>query len=275
MSEINLRELDYEAIGKLSEEDFESGLRKTEKFKYEKPRNKGGYNMGLVETETLISQAISKSVKPCVAFSGGKDSVVVLDLVRKMDKNIPAIFCNTGVEWPETVSFCRGIPNLVELNGIKTFWECVDKYGWPTTKSSNKVRGNACCLWLKEKPSKKYYKENNFDLIFTGLTKYESRNRRIFLEFRGPLYYAKTQKLWKCHPIHDWTPDDVWNYIKTNNLDYNPIYDRGAKRCGCGPCTAYLSWKKALALENPKLLSIILKKQGQAQLKFDCSGNII
>ncbi len=227
------------------------------------------------EAVKIIQMALSNSSNPVVAFSGGKDSTVVLHLVRSVDSSCKAVFCNTGVEWPATVKFCRTIPNIIELKNIKTFWECVDKYGWPTNKSSAKVRGNACCLWLKEKPAKNYYKENNVDLVFTGLTKYESRNRRIFLEYRGPLYYAKGQKLWKCHPIHNWTPDEVWEYIKLNKLQYNEIYDKGAKRCGCGPCTAYRNWKKALARENPKLLAIILKKQGQCQLNFDCYGNLI
>lgn len=224
----------------------------------------------------LIRKALDTASNPIVAFSGGKDSTVVLDLVRQVDDNVPAIFNNTGVEYPETVRFCKTIPDLTEVKPDRTFWDCVDEYGWPMSKGKNpKIRGNACCYYLKEKPARQFYKENNIDLVFTGLTEGESRMRFMMLRHHGPYYFQKKEKVWKCHPIHDWSEDEVWDYIHQRGLPYNPIYDNGAVRCGCGPCTAYLSWKKRLARENPKLLRIVLQKQGQAQLKFDCDGEFV
>ena len=152
---------------------------------------------------------------------------------------------------------------------------CIRDSGWPAVKSKAKSHGNRCCYWLKEKPATIYYRENKVDLVFTGLTSAESRNRWMFLKRCGPLYYAKSLGTWRCHPIHDWTPENVWTYIRSNQLAYNPLYDRGAKRCGCGPCTAYIDWKKQLYIENPKLLRIILQKQGQQpDLFFDCKGDL-
>lgn len=224
---------------------------------------------------SLIKKALAHSKNPVVAFSGGKDSTVVLHLVRSVArKDIRAVFCNTGVEYPETVRFCKSISNLIELKPEKTFWQCVDEYGWPQVKAKAKTHGNLCCMWLKERPAMSYYKENNIDLVFTGLTSAESRNRMMLMMRLGPYYFAKTQNMWKCHPISEWTAEQVWEYIRAHDLKYNPIYDRGAVRCGCGPCTAYISWKKRLARENPKLLRIILQKQGQAQLDFNCRGEV-
>lgn len=223
--------------------------------------------------QELIKEALAKSKHPAIGFSGGKDSIVVLNLVREIDPSVVAVFGNTGVEAPETVKFCRNIPNLVELKPHKTFWECVDQYGWPMIKSKAKSHGNRCCYYLKEQPMLEYIKENNIDLVFTGLTSDESRARWLFFKRCGPYYYMKTWGVWKCHPIHDWTVKDVWDYIHDKNIPYNPIYDRGAVRAGCQPCTAYTSWKKRLANENPKMLKVVLKKQGQWQLDaFECDG---
>ena len=212
---------------------------------------------------------------PIVAFSGGKDSLITLHLVRSIAPDTPAVFNNTGVEFPETTQFCRTIPNLIELKPEISFWECVERYGFPRIKMNNPYRGNQCCAYLKEKPALKYYKEHGIDLIFTGMTMAESRQRMLHFKHRGPYYFVKTQGIWKCSPIFDWTEGEVWQYIDHHQLAYNAIYDRGARRCGCGPCTAYLSWKKSLAQLNPKMLRQILKMQGQAQLEFDCQGEVI
>lgn len=70
-----------------------------------------------------------------VAFSGGKDSTVLLDLVRRIDKTIPAVFVNTGNEYPDIVYFVRKLKaqgyNIIELHPEhkpKQVWE---KYGFP------------------------------------------------------------------------------------------------------------------------------------------------
>ena len=214
----------------------------------------------------LIRTSLSKAKNPVVAFSGGKDSTVVLHLVRKVAPEVPAQFCNTGVENPLTLQFMKTVPNVIELKPKKTFWEIVDKHGLPKPKAG-KHKGNICCNWLKEYPARDYNKEHVVDLIFTGITAAESNQRKIFFKWKGP-YYLKREGWYKCHPIWDWTEKEVWEYIRANNLPYNKIYDNGAERCGCQPCTAYRVWKRNLARENPKMLRMLLKKyQKQSQLE--------
>lgn len=220
----------------------------------------------------LIEDALTRSEHSVVAFSGGKDSTVVLNLVRKIVPTIAARFCNTGVESPSTIEFCNQIPNLIELKPEKSFWRCVDEYGFPQVKSRAKSHGNRCCYYLKELPALTHDKQAKVDLVFTGLTAAESNQRKLTLMRTGPYYQVKSGQ-WRCHPIWNWTEDDVWNYIHAKNLPYNRIYDEGAKRCGCQPCTAYINWKRNLARENSKLLTHILKLQGQSQLEqWECTG---
>lgn len=84
----------------------------------------------------VIETFLSRTEGQCyVAFSGGKDSTVLLDLVRIIDKSIPAVFVNTGNEYPEIVYFVRHLKNkgynIVELHPQMTPRQVWERYGFP------------------------------------------------------------------------------------------------------------------------------------------------
>ena len=66
-----------------------------------------------------------------VSFSGGKDSTVLLHLVRSMFPEVPAVFCDTGLEYPELRRFALAKPNLRKLTPKMPFHEVITKYGYP------------------------------------------------------------------------------------------------------------------------------------------------
>lgn len=66
-----------------------------------------------------------------VSFSGGKDSTVLLDLVRKIDINIPAVFIDTGLEYPEIRKFVKTINNVIWLKPKKKFKDVITTHGYP------------------------------------------------------------------------------------------------------------------------------------------------
>ena len=77
-----------------------------------------------------------------VSFSGGKDSTVLLDIVRSMYPDIEAVFCNTGLEYPEIVKFIKMFNNVTILKPKKTFKQVISEYGYPVISKSvsNTVR---------------------------------------------------------------------------------------------------------------------------------------
>ena len=66
-----------------------------------------------------------------VSFSGGKDSTVLLDLVRSEYPDIPAVFSDTGLEFPEIRGFVKTVPDVTWLKPDMTFREVIEKHGYP------------------------------------------------------------------------------------------------------------------------------------------------
>lgn len=218
--------------------------------------------------------------KQMVAWSGGKDSTVVLYLIRQeadsvgLDPSeIPVEFHNTGVEYPQTIEFIRELTqewslNLIETKPLKSFWQCVDEYGYPRPKSqrvkdTGKPQMAQCCSYLKERPARASQKANGWECIYLGITAMESHQRQIRAVTHGPCYVAKAEGVKKVHPILYWTEQEVWDFIKLKGIPYNKIYDEGVDRCGCMPCTAYKKWQENLQKTHPKMYKKIMKDLGQ------------
>ena len=66
-----------------------------------------------------------------VSLSGGKDSTVLLHLVRELYPDVKAVFCNTGLEYPEIVQFVKTVENVEWLRPKKTFRQVIKDYGYP------------------------------------------------------------------------------------------------------------------------------------------------
>ena len=64
-------------------------------------------------------------------FSGGKDSTVLLDLARRAFPDIPAVFVDTGLEYPEIREFVKSVPNVTWLRPELPFTKVIEQYGYP------------------------------------------------------------------------------------------------------------------------------------------------
>ncbi len=217
------------------------------------------------------------AAKSCVSCSFGKDSMVVLHLVRVYAPDIQVMFNNTGVEYPDTLKFRDRILkewdlNYTEVHPKKTFWELKDKYGWPDRRFDGKKGQHTvpCYHYLKELPAAEFWAKEKIQLVFDGLTASES-HARWMLAYRcggGPYYYARSIGVYKSHPILDWPADIVGKYIKRYNVLVNPHYTKFPdQRVGCMSCTGFLDWRENMAKAFPAMYRKIQKERGQKLLE--------
>ena len=195
----------------------------------------------------------------------------------KFKPDIKVVFCNTGVEYPQSLKFTRQVAkdwnlNFYELRPEMNFWKIVKKYGFPDPRRWVN-REPKCCWYLKTKPANDFYRANNIDCVFTGISAFESRTRKLKIAERGPMYWAKRvgdtkfkKPILRVHPLAYWTDKDIWEYIELNNLPVNPIYEF-QDRNGCMTCTGFIGWEKFLSKINPALYRKIMHMMGRTILE--------
>ncbi|MFA5346537.1 MAG: phosphoadenosine phosphosulfate reductase family protein [Methanoregula sp.] len=157
-----------------------------------------------------------------VAFSGGKDSVVILDLVKRSGVKFDAHYNITGVDPPELVRFIRDeFPDVERHRPEITMWQLIVKKMMPPTRL---VR--YCCEYLKERGGKGRK-------VITGVRWAESNKRKTRQVVETCF---KSSHKFYVNPIIDWTDSDVWEYIHSTGIKYCHLYDEGFKRLGCIGC---------------------------------------
>ena len=210
--------------------------------------------------EEIVAEALKHKVY--VAFSGGRCSQIALYYAIQQDPDIPVVFNNTGVEYLETVRHVRKIAedwnlNYHELKPDANYWDLVKEHGFPQLRGSSKkkrARKPACCTYLKEAPANRFMKENGLDGYITGLRVEENRPRSLVIFQKGVYYKSIRDKVWRFHPVALMTLIDLMKFVKKENIEINPLYDReggGLPRIGCMPCTGFSSWRQQLKMINP------------------------
>lgn len=193
-----------------------------------------------------------------VTDSGGKDSAVCREIVRRAGIPYEVQHNLTTADAPHTIYYVRETFRKLEEQGVTcrmgypsykghrvTMWTLIPAKKFPPTRLQR-----YCCQVLKESTCRDRF-------ITTGVRWAESarrrKNRGVYENFTSNRDRKlimnndndEQRRLFEscelkgkriCNPIVDWTDRDVWDYIRSERLPMNPLYDMDFRRVGCIGC---------------------------------------
>ena len=189
--------------------------------------------------QKILERALSLFDNLAISFSGAED-VVLIDMAHRINKDIKVFSLDTGRLHPETYQFIDqvrkryGIPievmypdgaeveALVKAKGLFSFYEDGHK---------------ECCDIRKVAPLRR--KLSTLDAWITGQRKDQNPSTRASVPVVqvDNAFSTGENALIKFNPLANWTSADVWMYIRTYEVPYNSLHERGFVSIGCEPCT--------------------------------------
>jgi phosphoadenosine phosphosulfate reductase len=199
-------------------------------------RRTDGYEARLAHAVQVLKKAAAAHPGRIVqSTSLGAEDMVITDLIARDKLPIALGTLETGMLHEQTVALigriearyglkvevyrpvAESVVHFVKTNGEKAMYESID------------LR-KACCGIRKLEPLSRMLAER--DAWVTGLRREQSNNR-------GVVGFSETDDKGraKINPLADWTWNDVWHYLATNDVPYNPLHDEFMPSIGCAPCT--------------------------------------
>lgn len=163
--------------------------------------------------DQIITHLIAANKIPISIFT--LDTGRLFEEVQKThQKTLDTYGIKIETYYPET----NAVQDFVKTNGINGFYNSIE------------LR-KSCCHIRKVEP---------LNRALQGVQIWISGIRREHSEFRNDMPFAEVdsaRNLIKIYPLLDAGEDEVWNYLRANNVPYNPMYEQGFASIGCAPCT--------------------------------------
>jgi len=184
------------------------------------------------DPRTLLRAAIKDLFKGRIALvsSFGADSAVLLHMAAEIDKNLPVIFIDTRVLFPETLAYRDEIVSHLGLTNVVTIWprsdllqrEDPENFLW----AANPDR---CCEIRKVLPLAEAL--DGYDAWISGRKRFQahSRSSLALVESEGGRI--------KINPLAHWTARSILSYLEGHALPRHPLVARNYPSIGCIPCT--------------------------------------
>lgn len=167
------------------------------------------------QARTLVEEALEAYPRICVGCSFGKDSMVMLHIVRHVSAEVPVVCVMANTEFEETYAFAERMKREWKLR-LSTF-------------TFEQAAGEICCGGPKVEMTKQALKP--YDAWISGVRRTEGITRSHFESVEVSAGLAK------INAILDFTELDVWRYLALHEIPVNPRYQEGYRSLGCALCS--------------------------------------
>jgi len=203
-------------------------------------------NIKLKELENQLSgESVDGNLKKLSSLFPGKilfttsfgiEDQVITHKIFSNNLAIKVVTLDTGRLFPQTYEvFSQTISKYGKnINTYFPDYEAVEKMvteKGPFSFYKSKENRIECCDIRKVMPLNRAL--HGMECWITGIRGSQSDNRNNL----SNLEYDEGKKLFKFHPLFDWSSEDVESYIRDNNIPYNSLHDKGFLSIGCEPCT--------------------------------------
>lgn len=189
--------------------------------------------------QDILQLALERHDNIGISFSGAED-IVLVDMALKIRKNVQVFSLDTGRLHAETYRFiekvrehygiaievmspqAEAVQKLVREKGLFSFYQDDHK---------------ECCGIRKIEPLRR--KLLTLDAWITGQRRDQSPGTRTSIPVvqDDRAFSRPNETLTKYNPLANWTSQQVWEYIRSHDVPYNELHDRGFISIGCEPCT--------------------------------------
>jgi len=182
--------------------------------------------------ETVVKWAVETFPNITFACSFGAEDVVLVDILQKISPKTDIFYLDTDFHFQETYETRDRLiekygMSFVEVKPHLTPAEQAAQYGEELWKSNP----NECCNIRKVQPLTNIL--SKYDAWITGIRRDQAPTRANAKKVEYDVKFG----LVKFNPLASWTSEDVWNYIRENDVIYNPLHDRNYPSIGCEHCT--------------------------------------
>ncbi len=187
----------------------------------------------------ILKHALAHFDNIAISFSGAED-VVLVDMAVSMKPDIQVFTLDTGRLHAETYRFIEKVREHygIKIDVLSPDGEALRRFvGEKGLFSFYQDGHQECCGIRKIEPLRR--KLHTVDAWITGQRKDQSPGTRAGIPvIQNDATFARPgATLTKFNPLANWSSQDVWDYIRGNNLPYNELHDRGFISIGCEPCT--------------------------------------
>jgi thioredoxin-dependent adenylylsulfate APS reductase len=188
--------------------------------------------------EEILSWALEQfHPRMAISAAGGADGMVIVDMAWRINPEVRVFTLDTGRLPPETYTLFEEVRDRYGINVEFEFPERVQVEELVNSKGPNLMYKSlenrlACCDIRKVLPLKR--KLATLDAWVAGLRRDQWRTRKNVSKVELDKDHGGIVKI---NPVADWSSDDVWDYIRKNDVPYHQLFDEGYTSIGCAPCT--------------------------------------